>query len=291
MTDQRIRLSGVDRKELAERIKSDIDTFCGFHYENKHREHLGASEIGEKCARKLWYIFRWMHREQFEGRMLRLFNRGHQTEDRFIIWLRGILAQVWSHSEDGEQFHISAAENHFGGSLDSILRLPERYGSLPDFLGEYKTHNDKNFKKLVKSGVMISHPKHYNQMCTYGAQPMYNFDYGVYFGINKNDDDIHVEVVALDHSVGNDNIKKAERIIYAVEAPNRIAASPAYAECSYCPMQGICHLGKPVDVNCRSCVNASPVANAEWFCKFHNAIIPKNVILTGCQEWKELPHR
>jgi hypothetical protein len=286
----KIRLSGSDRKKLAATIKADIDAFCVSYYTNEHRNHLGSSEIGEKCHRKLWYVFRWMHREQFDGRLLRLFNRGHQTETRIIEWLRGIEAEVWSHADNGEQFHIDGTELHFGGSLDGIVRLPKRYNLDIPFLAEFKTHNLRNFTKLVKQGVILSHPKHFAQMNTYGCFPMYNFDYALYFGLCKNDDELHVEVVQLDHEAGRKNFEKAATIITSQTAPYRIAASPVYEDCVYCGMQGICHRNEPIDVNCRSCTNAIPIQEQNWYCKLHTKVLAPELIKTGCPQWKALEH-
>ena len=58
------------------------------------RRHLGASVIGEKCPRKIWYAFRRAKVVRHGGRLLRLFNRGHREEDRFIEYLTDIGAQV-----------------------------------------------------------------------------------------------------------------------------------------------------------------------------------------------------
>ena len=59
-------------------VSSDQDDF---------RTHLGASEIGHKCSRFIWYKFRWCFKVEFDGAMLRLFNRGHTEEHRFVKWL------------------------------------------------------------------------------------------------------------------------------------------------------------------------------------------------------------
>ncbi len=74
----------------AQQIKDAIDAYCAEAYDDGHRTHLGASLIGHECSRHLWYVFRWVRHERFPPRMLRLFNRGHREEARFIEWLRGI---------------------------------------------------------------------------------------------------------------------------------------------------------------------------------------------------------
>lgn len=58
------------------------------------RHHLGASIIGRKCSREIYYSYRWATPSQFDGRMLRLFDRGHEEEFRFADWLRLVGATV-----------------------------------------------------------------------------------------------------------------------------------------------------------------------------------------------------
>lgn len=84
----------ADRETLEELISTDVNTFCETYYEQGHRNHLGASELGEECWRKLWYGFRWTKLEHFDGRMMRLFNVGHSAEPRFVTYLRGIGFEV-----------------------------------------------------------------------------------------------------------------------------------------------------------------------------------------------------
>lgn len=285
-----IRLSGMDRKNIAAQIKADIDEYCKVAYDDGPRDHLGASVIGNNCNRALVYTFRWMHREQFDGRMQRLFNRGHCQEPRFIEWLRGIGCDVAefqpSNSKSNKQWRMLAIENHYGGSLDGQLILPKRY-KLPDkLLLEMKSHNDRRFKEVVKKGVIQAKPDHYMQMCAYGEA--YELEYGLYMAINKNDDDIHPEIVQLDKALGAKlRDGKARHVIGASKLPPRIAASPAYESCKYCPHSGVCHHGAAVDVNCRSCANSKPVADGQWYCSQWNAIIPHDEIPKACSNWRE----
>lgn len=65
----------------------------------KRRGHLGASAIGAKCARQIWYGFRWAWNEKHQGRMLRLFKRGHDEEFSFVSYLREAGAEVQDYSQ------------------------------------------------------------------------------------------------------------------------------------------------------------------------------------------------
>lgn len=280
-----IRLSGHDRKAIAARIKADIDEYCKVVYDDGPRDHLGASVISNSCNRALVYAFRWMHREQFDGRMQRLFNRGHLQEPRFVEWLRGIGSNVAELAPTGKQWRMTNLENHYGGSLDGQIILPERYKISDTLLLEMKSHNDRRFKEVVKKGVIAAKPDHFMQMCAYGEA--YELEYGLYMAINKNDDDVWPEIVQLDRALGVKLRDKAKHVIGALELPPRVAASPAYETCKYCPHSGVCHLGQPVDVNCRSCANSKPVADGQWFCQHWNAIIPHDEIPKACEQWSE----
>lgn len=280
-------LHAHEREAIAQKIKTAINEWCLQAYDDGHRSHLGASMIGRKCDREIWYGWRWVKSKLFDGRMQRLFNRGHREEERFIEWLRGIGFQIWDITEDGKQHRISGVEKHFGGSLDSIGRAPEWLNLLTaigPFLVEYKTHNDKSFKKLVADGVRNHKPEHYTQMCTYGSK--YKFRYALYCAINKNDDDLHFEIVELDWGVGIEAERRAETIILSPRPPVRISELPSYFLCKGCSYHDICHKGAAYEKNCRSCAMACPVKDGEWFCTQHNGIIPKEVIHVGCSQWK-----
>src|SRR5688572_4793950 len=81
------------------RLMHDIDQYAIDTYYEPFRWHLGASIIGHECSRYLWFSFRWCARDEGEatkrdanshanlGRKLRLFNRGHREEARFIEYL------------------------------------------------------------------------------------------------------------------------------------------------------------------------------------------------------------
>jgi len=292
-----------EREAIAQQIKDAINAYCLKTYDDGHRSHLGASMIGDVCLRRLWYGFRWVQSSKFDGRMQRLFNRGHKEETRWIEWLRGIGFTIWYETEDGKQFRIGGVEGHYGGSLDSVGRAPEWLSLLAQigpFLVEYKTYNDKQFKKLTTDKVIKTKPRHWVQMCVYGSKN--GFKYAVYCAINKNDDDIHIEIVELDEAVARDAERKAESVITSQIPPTRFSELPSHVECSgykgkdvladdglyKCDFYSICHKGAPYEKNCRSCSHASPIKNGEWWCGLYsqtNGPLPKEVIKVGCPQW------
>lgn len=275
------------RSHVAGQILADIDAYCQKTYDGGHRKHLGASLIGHECERYLYNVFRWMKHEKFSGRMLRLFNRGHREEERFVEWLRGIGFQVWEVDAEGNQFRVKACHGHFGGSLDGVNQAPERYRINEPMLLEFKTMGTgAGFTALKAKGVAMCKPQHFAQMSTYGK--FYGFKYALYMCINKNDDDIHVEIVELNWNVGEDLLRKAESVILAQTPPPRIAENEAFLSCKYCPFVGICHRGEAPERNCRSCSFARPAENGEWYCGNHNAVIPSEFIPNACDAYRAL---
>lgn len=276
----------ADRETLETMISDDVDQFCQKLYENGHRNHLGASELGEECWRKLWYSFRWVKKEHFDGRMLRLFNVGHSAEPRFISYLRGIGFEVKEFSEDGKQFRISGAQGHYGGSLDGMCKAPERYQIEGDLilLNEFKTNGTgPGYAKVATDGLAKAKPKHYAQMSQYAYKNGIRF--GLYMIENKNDSDITFKIIELDWNLGAQLEKKAESIIFAKEPPPRISENPSMFSCKFCDKKGICFDGEMPEKNCRSCRNATPTEDATWTCQLYQSVIPSDFIKIGCEQW------
>lgn len=280
------------RDALATRIETDIDEWCQKQYDDGPRSHLGASIIGHECERYIWFSFRWMYYQVFSGRMQRLFQRGHLEEQRIFQWLEGIGFKISEIDDSGKQHRIVFAEGHGGGSLDGFLGIPERYGvnvANLIILLEAKTQKDKKFSILQGSGVQKEKPMHFIQASVYGRRR--NVQYCLYIAVNKEDDDLNVEVIELDWGLADAELAKAEKIINSHFPPRRISENPSLWKCKYCPAVAVCHLGAPVMKNCRSCYNAEAVDAAQWKCNKWNAIIPPEAIAQGCDAWQQLPTR
>lgn len=251
-----------------------------------HRSHLGASGIGKECARSIWYDFRWMHQSKFDGRMLRLFNRGHLEEGRFIAMLLMIGCQVYQQDAKGEQFHITGAEGHFGGSGDGIaIGLPD----LPEnttALCEFKTHNDKSFQELKAKGVREAKFEHYVQMNVYLLKM--HIGVALYLAVNKNNDELYGEIVVLNTEVAEQFIDRGQQIVWLKEPPKKINESAGFYKCRFCDNRGICHLGEQPEVNCRTCKFSDPAENKTWVCNINSScskIIEADLMKTGCSSY------
>lgn len=267
-------------KATAAQIAARIDQFCVDKFQDGHRSHLGASIIGDPCSRYIWSVFRWLKFEVFSARMLRLFERGKREEAHLIEYIKaaGVTEfQPFSLSSDA-QAKFAGIDGHYGGSTDGL----GVFNGMP-IVCEFKTHNNKSFTNLKKNGVIISKPKHYAQMCTYGNA--WNIKHGLYVASNKDNDDIHIELLELNSNYAEDLAAKAFDIIYASAPPAKIALQSTAFECAYCVFQDICHRSAVPDKNCRSCLMSEPRQGGQWYCKTWNATIPKEAIPAGCDQW------
>lgn len=253
----------------------------------EHRNHLGASAIGEECWRKLWYQFRWVKLAQAEGRMRRLWNRGHREEEifeGFLMWAGFNICSIDPATD--KQYRFSKVEGHYGGSTDGTMQI--RWANNFPIVADYKTFASKYFEKLKKEKLKISNPKYFDQLSSYGKE--FGCSHGLLFAVNKDNDEWYFELIKLDHNRAIELEKKATDIIYATTAPPRINDNPAYYKCKseWCSFGGICHYGEQPEKNCRSCVNATPDTEGKWYCMKWNAIIPQTEIPKGCDSWSAI---
>jgi hypothetical protein len=77
----------------------DLDRVTDELLRDKPRGHLGASQVGARCARQVWLQFRWAGEEKVGGRMRRLWDRGHEEEHRVVRWLRAMDIEVRDYAE------------------------------------------------------------------------------------------------------------------------------------------------------------------------------------------------
>lgn len=222
------------------------------------RGHLGCSEIGEDCERKLWLKFRRCHKPVFEGRILRLFDRGKREEE--IVHMELVAAGM---EVADTQRHFLAGFGHFGGSCDGIVTGVPGAESTPHIL-EVKTHSAKSFATLESKGVEASHPKHFAQMQCYMA--FSKLTRALYYAVNKDDDTIYTERIREDKKVQAALFKKAERIVFSEAPPDRPYKSPADYRCKMCDMNEVCWQYKRPKRDCRNCVAATPKRDGQWSC-------------------------
>ena len=102
------------------------------------RGHLGCSLLGHPCERWLWLSFRWAVKEQFPGRILRLFRRGHNEEATIIKDLEAIGVKFSSHQE-----HVDLG-SHVGlltAPLRAASSAQKKLATFPNLRPTLKNHS------------------------------------------------------------------------------------------------------------------------------------------------------
>ena len=282
----------LNSPEINLQLHQAVDEFCCREFEKGPRGHLGASEIGRECARAIWLKFRFCDYTAHTGRMHRLFQRGHEEEPRLKRWLEGIGCVFQDSGET--QLGFKALGGHYSGSCDGVLTLPEWTGYNLPILWENKTYggeaeDKKYFSKLFEIGVKEVKPEHYTQMQVYmGA---FNLQWALYTAVQKSTDEIYYEFVECNPAAGFMAEEKAKSIIYSQQVPQKISnRGSSDFRCRFCDFKEICHLGKEILTNCRSCVNCKPIDNASWECSIHG-IVPKHITLdlhVDCESWQPI---
>jgi hypothetical protein len=261
--------------------------------EDSHRTHLGASTIGGKCERAIYYGWRWAlsrpprgkkdePKAQAASRMYRLWNRGHLEEGRFIAMLLAAGIQVYQQDEHGNQFRIYAFGGHFAGSTDGVLLgVPDLPPGVPA-LAEFKTHSEKSFTELESLGVREAKPEHFAQMQSYMSKM--GLVYALYLAVNKNTEALYAEIVQFDPAVATFYLERARRLVFATAAPDRIrGASPGFHVCKYlCDYTDVCFGTVKPDRNCRTCVHAHVMEDGGWCCGKTGEVLDKAAQLAGC---------
>lgn len=268
------------RKLLGEEILK-VDSAYESEYSFPYSSKIGYSKAASSCSRQIWYGYRWYKENSVPARMIRLFNRGHLEEARFIALLRMIGCSVFAVDENGKQFRIS--DGQLSGALDAVI-----YG-LPEFpnsyvLGEFKTHSDKSFKKLKLKGVKESKIEHYAQMQVYMLKA--SLPHSLYLAINKNDDALHGEIIDLDKRQAQLYIDRLKKVESCQTPPEKISGTSNCFECRYCDYNMICHHNEQEDINCRTCRNLQ-LNNGKWFCNRYQFFPSKDQQLLGknCPDW------
>ena len=265
--------------EIINKKKTTLQAINELQGDSNLRPYLGMSQLGHSCERFLWYSFRWCYSDDVSARMFRLFNRGHREEPAIISLLNRVGIHIYD--EQGEVVAVHGhVKGHYEGILSGVIEAPKT-----PHLAEFKTMNDKAFKDITKQGVKLSKPQHYAQMQMYMRKiPLTR---ALYVAVNKNDDSLYIERVYADDTVANSLFERAESIVLSEEPPEKRYKKTWY-ECKWCSASGICHNGKEVESNCRTCISCDLMPIGKWECSLHEIPLTTSQQRVGCKKYSKL---
>lgn len=219
-------------------------------YEEMPRDYLGASRLGVSCARALQYEFAKAPVDpgrDADGRLLRIFRRGHVIEDCMVDWLRAAGFDLRTRKANGDQFGFSAAGGRLQGHIDGVIvGGPE--GFTYPALWENKCIGSKSWRDLEKSGLAVSKPVYAAQVAIYQAYLELHEEPAIFTAVNADTMEIYTELVPFDAALAQRMSDRALTVISATEAGEllpRAFHDPTHFECRMCAWQDRCWRNTP----------------------------------------------
>lgn len=215
--------------------------------EKKRRDYIGASAIGNPCARQIWYEYNGYERKPFNAKTLMNFEDGHYSEDLTAARLRLIQGiELHTHNEDGSQFGFKAMDGKFGGHCDGFIRgllqAPKAW-----HVWEHKACGQKKYNEFISKKE-----KHGEKNVLQKWNETYYVQAQLYMHYSKLDR--HYLTVALAGSreyqscrteykpeIAEQYIDRAEKILNATEPPRRKSEKSDFYLCKWCDFKDICH--------------------------------------------------
>lgn len=255
--------------------KADTELYLG---------RLGSSGIGEECTRQVWLNWRGFAREQFDGRMLRLFDTGHQQEARIVADLRRAGFAVWDKQPDGRQYEFVDPTGHFITKVDGVVKdVPE--SDKPHLL-EVKTHNKNSFSSLVKKGVADAKPSHYAQVQI--SMALGGFTRALYVAVCKDDEQFYVERIREDKAEQGRLRARITKLTEARLRPAGISDDGSNFGCKFCSMKAVCTKEAEPLRHCRTCSMCTPGPEGKWVCELNNHTLTLDEQRAGCEHYEAL---
>ncbi|MBI5923835.1 MAG: hypothetical protein HY847_19580 [Betaproteobacteria bacterium] len=209
------------------------------------RLYLGASRLGVSCERALQYEYAQApvdYGRDFQGRMLRIFQRGHVIEDCMAGWLRGAGFDLRTRNQQGEQFGFTVADGRLQGHADGVVvGGPE--GFAYPCLWENKCLGGKSWRDLEKNRLAVSKPVYAAQVALYQAYLDLHEHPAIFTAVNADTMDIYTELVPFDGALAQRMSDRGAKVIEATEAHEllpRSFAEQTYFECRMCDWQDRC---------------------------------------------------
>ena len=214
------------------------------------RLYLGASRLGVACERQLQFEYAQApvdYGRDFQGRILRIFERGHLNEESMVTWLRGAGFDLRTHKANGEQYGFSVAEGRLQGHIDGVF-VDGPDGFAYPALWESKCLGAKSWRDVEKKGLAISKPVYAAQVAVYQAYLDLHEHPAIFTAVNADTMEIYAELIPFDAAVAQRMSDRAVRVITATEAQEQLPRAyldPTHFECKFCSYAERCWRATP----------------------------------------------
>lgn len=200
-----------------------------YQYPQKKRSHLGASLIGQKCTRRIWYSYFHPDKQEVDPRLQRTFEIGHRLE----VMLFDILADMF-HVEHGTLLKCQDIPE-LQGTPDVILTHRKR-----PYIIDIKTCNSSSFSAFLSRGLINWNAGYFAQLQAYMGMHG-EAKKAAILAINKDTSAVHHEWIDF-NEVEYSLIKlRAKEVLGFKQPPPRLSDSPMFYLCKMCSFYKECH--------------------------------------------------
>jgi hypothetical protein len=229
---------------FAERFAKVIDdSMTKASKSREPRKYLGASRWGHHCDRALAYEFHLTPKDEgrdFRGQTLRIFDMGHDGEDRVSGYMGDAGFELTTVGPDGKQIGFEAADGRLKGHVDGIITGGPDLGVAYPCLWENKALGSKSYADVVRKGIKSSKPVYFVQAQVYMAY--LGLRHCIFTCINRDTGELHAELIKADPLAAQQASDKALRIVQS-EKPEempRCTTDRTDFRCKFCDFKEKC---------------------------------------------------
>jgi hypothetical protein len=205
------------------------------------RQYLGASLLGNKCARCIQYTFLGTTPDKPDtGQQKRIFEIGHVLENVVANWLRNAGFELETTDADGKQFGFTQADGRIQGHVDGIIRSGPLDLKYP-LLWEAKTMKSAVWRDLVKDKLEIANSQYFTQVQLYMAYM--KLSQCLFTSLNKDTAELYHELIPFSAAIAAQYSDRSVTILKATESNEflpRCATKSDWFECKMCRFYNTC---------------------------------------------------
>ena len=235
------------KRMLSPRLNALIDAaLVAERDQQEKRTYLGGSRIGVECDRALQFEFFNTPKDpgkDFDGRILRVFERGHWAEAAMVRWMRLAGVEIKVHRLYGGQFGFSEHDGLYQGHCDGIVTGgPVEFGPFPR-LWENKGVKADKWAAMNKHGLLHENPVYWAQCQVYMEKFGLAEHPALFSAVNANTMEIYWESIPFNPGAAQQLDAKSRRILQsclAGELLPRISSDPNFFKCKRCSWAARC---------------------------------------------------
>lgn len=217
--------------------------------QEKPRQYIGASGIGQACDASISFSYRGYPDTKPDSRLLRIFRDGHRIEDVVVADMHK--AKLYVMEKDpltGKQWQFTGYGGLVKGNADGLIEYGDETVGV-----EIKSMNDNKHKEFAKKGIRVSHPSYYDQMqFMMGLSGIKRF---VMVAYNKNTSAYHHEYIDFDDFRFSFLTTKVERVLR--NEARKVSEDESDWRCRGCFKREACWEEKmPSVMDVRTCGNS-----------------------------------